>query len=476
MNEVELVFYGQKNELNSSVLQKMGVVHYRTPTEVLKGLFVVEKRYGSEIRKPITADILGEHSDADWIIYRYLSPEEEQAVRENKLNKKIYVVLHNYYSFQRLFETLLKENINQYSLIVDRFNPEIKTIHDVSNVIKTKSYFNIIKPKVVVEKNTDAKSFDFSLWIMLVALAKILLNPINELNRYSILMKYSQARGMIRFVELFSFIVFLVRWVALKLFYGLYRGLGLSKVVSIKAGFFTRHIALMSVFKIYGALVDTLAFLYRIFRLGFLTPVYYWLGGFLWKYFVGSVLFVYRIFKLYIFTPVYFGLGGWLLKNAGVPAFNFIRFSVRHVFVVGGAKIYGVLFDLTVFLYRILKLYFFVPVFVDLRGWLYRVLGVPILNFLKFNVRHVLIMVSAKTYGFLYDVLMWSDRWIRLPVQNFFKFTVRHFFLMVAFKTYGLIVDIVLFIHRIGKLYIMYPFFKVYWFSSFQYKKRIKKY
>ncbi|MBY0452978.1 MAG: hypothetical protein K2P92_08080, partial [Bdellovibrionaceae bacterium] len=285
MNEVELVFYGQKNELDSSVLQKMGVVHYRTKTEVLAGLFAVEKRYGSEIRKPITADILGDHSDADWIIYRYLSPEEEKAVRENKLNKKIYVVLHNYYSFHRLFESLLKENINQYSLIVDRFNPEIKTIHDVNSVIKTKNYFNVIKPKVAAEKNAEGKSFDFSLWIMLVALAKILLNPINELNRYSILMKYSQARVLIRFMELFSFIVFLVRWIAIKLFYGTYRGLGLSKVVSIKAGFFTRHIALMSAFKLYGGLVNTLTFLYRLFRLGFLTPVYYWLGGFIWKYF-----------------------------------------------------------------------------------------------------------------------------------------------------------------------------------------------
>lgn len=490
MNEVELVFYGQKSELSSSVLQKMGVVHYRPATEVLKGLFAVEKRYGSEIRKPLTADILGDHSEADWIIYRYLSPEEEKAVRENQLNKKIYVVLHNYYSFHRLYESLLKENINQYSLIVDRFNNEIKNIHDVNAVIKTKNYFNIVKPKVVVEKSEDKKSFDFSIWVMLVAFAKILLNPINELNRYSILMKYSQARVLIRFLELLSFVVFIVRWIWIKLFYGAYRALGLSKVVSIKAGFLTRHIVLMSIFKVYGFVVDTLAFLYRVFRLGFLTPIYYWLGGFLWKYFVGTVLWIYRIFKLYIFTPIYYGLGGLLLKEVGVPVYNFIRFKVWHVVFMAGAKIYGLLFDMTVFLYRIIKLYLIVPVFIDFTGFLwricgeiyrvlgelYRIAGVPVLNFFRFNVRHVLVIVSAKTYGFLYDLVMWSDRCIRLPVQNFMKFTVRHFCLMAAYKTYGLVVDAVLFFHRIIKLHLMYPFFKTYWFLSFQYKKRIKKY
>ena len=208
MNEVELVFYGHQGELESSVLQKMGVVHYRPASGGLKGLFAVEKRYGSEVQKPLTPDILGDHSDADWIIYRYLSADEEKAVRENKLNKRIYVILHNYYSFNRLYESLLKENINQYSLVVDRFNTEIKNIHDVNSVIKTKNYFNIIKPKIVLEKKADKTSFDFSIWIMLVALGKILLNPINELNRYSILVKYSQARVLIRFVELFSFFVF----------------------------------------------------------------------------------------------------------------------------------------------------------------------------------------------------------------------------------------------------------------------------
>ncbi len=476
MNEVELVFYGQKNELESPVLQKIGVVHYRPATEVLKGFFAVEKRYGSEVRKPLTADILGDHSDADWIIYRYLGADEEKAVRENKLNKKIYVILHNYYSFNRLYESLLKENINQYSLVVDRFNAEIKNIHDINSVIKTKNYFNIIKPKIVIEKNSEKNSFDFSLWLMLVALAKILLNPINELNRYSILMKYSQARVLIRFVELFSFIFFLVRWLGIKLFYGIYRGLGISRVVSIKAGFLTRHIALMSAFKLYGAIVDALSFVYRLFRLWVLTPIFYWVGGWVFGRATEAVLYVYGIFKLYIWTPLFFGLGGWLLKKVGVPVLNFIKFSVRHVVIMMTVKVYGVFFDVGVFLYRILKLYFFVPVFVDLRGSLYRIFIVPSLNFFKFSVRHVFVMVSAKTYGFVFDVVMWSDRWIRLPVLNFLKFTVRHFFLMIAYKTYGFAVDLVLFFHRIGKLYLMFPVFKIYWFTSFQYKKRIKKF
>ncbi len=251
MNEVELVFYGQKGELESSVLQKTGIVHYRPATEALSGLFAVEKRYGSEIRKPLSADILGDRSEADWIIYRYLSPDEERAVRENKSNKKIYVLLHNYYSFQHLFDGLLKENINQYSLIVDRFNPEIKSIHDVNPVIKTKNYFNISKPKIAVKKESEKASFDFSLRVMLAALARILLNPVNELNRYSILMRYSQARVLIRLLELFSFIFFLLAWC-------FHRGLGVSKVASIKAWFLARHVTLMSAFRFYGLMADVI--------------------------------------------------------------------------------------------------------------------------------------------------------------------------------------------------------------------------
>lgn len=55
------------------------------------------------------------------------------------------------------------------------------------------------------------------------------------------------------------------------------------------------------------------------------------------------------------------------------------------------------------------------------------------------------------------------------------RLCIQYIFLMILFKTYGLFFDICTFSYRKTKLIILYPFFKIYWFTAFQYKKRIKK-
>jgi hypothetical protein len=47
---------------------------------------------------------------------------------------------------------------------------------------------------------------------------------------------------------------------------------------------------------------------------------------------------------------------------------------------------------------------------------------------------------------------------------------------MAAFKVYGLAYDTAMLSYRFVKLVLLYPLRKVYWFTSFQYDKRIKKY
>lgn len=61
-------------------------------------------------------------------------------------------------------------------------------------------------------------------------------------------------------------------------------------------------------------------------------------------------------------------------------------------------------------------------------------------------------------------------------IRDFFLYQVRHAVLMVLFKGYGLVYDIWMWIRRVTKLILLYPFFKIYWFISFQYNKRLKKY
>jgi len=75
-----------------------------------------------------------------------------------------------------------------------------------------------------------------------------------------------------------------------------------------------------------------------------------------------------------------------------------------------------------------------------------------------------------------YRVWPWLKFHFFIRIQNFLVFKVRHFFLMALFKSYGLAYDLVMFAARVTKLYLLYPFFKVYWFTSFQYTKRIKKF
>ncbi len=70
----------------------------------------------------------------------------------------------------------------------------------------------------------------------------------------------------------------------------------------------------------------------------------------------------------------------------------------------------------------------------------------------------------------------WIKFNIFIRINHFFIYTVRHFILMAMFKSYGLIYDLWMLMFRITKLYLLYPFFKIYWFTSFQYTKRVKKF
>ncbi|MEQ1723914.1 MAG: hypothetical protein ABL930_12120, partial [Pseudobdellovibrio sp.] len=124
-----------------------------------------------------------------------------------------------------------------------------------------------------------------------------------------------------------------------------------------------------------------------------------------------------------------------------------------------------------------------------------------------FGIRHILLMCGFKSFGFFVDSFNFFVR-LKNAVVNLFIYTlwhfifyqvghyifyrvgyfifyrvgyyifynVRHAVYMTAFKTYGLVVDVSLASYKFFKLVLLYPLRKAYWFTSFQYNKRIKKY
>lgn len=87
-----------------------------------------------------------------------------------------------------------------------------------------------------------------------------------------------------------------------------------------------------------------------------------------------------------------------------------------------------------------------------------------------FGIRHVFLMSGFKSYGLLVD----SYYLARGFCYRCFV-AVRHALLISAFRLYGLVFDLCTFSYRFVKLILLYPAFKIYWFLSFQYQKRIKK-
>ncbi len=85
-------------------------------------------------------------------------------------------------------------------------------------------------------------------------------------------------------------------------------------------------------------------------------------------------------------------------------------------------------------------------------------------------MRHILLMSVFKSYGLAVDLFYAVDRIIRASY-----YPVRHAILMSIFKSYGFILDVIYFIRRFVLSYLLYPFFKIYWFSQFQYQQRILK-
>ncbi|MBC7465878.1 MAG: hypothetical protein H7256_07785 [Bdellovibrio sp.] len=179
--------------------------------------------------------------------------------------------------------------------------------------------------------------------------------------------------------------------------------------------------------------------------------------------------FIYFIAAVSVFKMYGFGVDIFYLVRVG-----FIRalFGIRHLILMTGFKSFGIFVDG----YQIARSAFN--------------LGIDAYNFTSshikiffirslFFIRHLLLMTMYKTYGFCVDIFYFAKA-SGIQLFNLFRHLIyhtstfiRHCLIMAAIRTFYFVKDtvILLWIHR----YLMYPFYKSYWFTSFQYRKRIKK-
>jgi hypothetical protein len=224
---------------------------------------------------------------------------------------------------------------------------------------------------------------------------------------------HSNRRLLSRTLEMVQFFHFILKMAGVGLFYIF--GIRLFwKAVKVKS--FVRHVLLMGLYKFWGVCVDIWNFGVRV-KDGVLDTIYY-------RFFHRML----HLFWLHILSPFIF------------------RFVLQIYYKI------------------IVQVYY--KVFVQ---FYYKVIRQFLVLF-YYNVIHRLFMIL------IHSVWPWIKYYILIQTYNFFFYRIKHGVLMVFFKLYGLLFDLVMFSARITKLYLMYPFFKIFWFTRFQYNKRIKKF
>lgn len=426
MTEFSLVYYGKSEEVKEHFLTILKVLKVLPATSNLSGFYLNEKKYGYESQRKISLSVT-DQSSQDVLIYRYLSEEELNHLKNNKSDQRYHVLLHKYIDINYIRENINIARDNLCFLVGYTKSANIQSYHYIR---KNWTHPNIAKINLNIEQidSENKKDSLFNMPVFLLYLFKILINPVNELKRYSILLKYSNLRILTRFIELLIFIEFIFKAIIIKIstlaiqqiYYKSIFLIGLFRVLLIKIGFLIRHILLMFGFKSFGVFVDSYYFVTRC-KDKFLDKVVYPIWDFL-IYKFGHFLY----YKIGYF--LYFKIGHFLYYKIGY----FLYYKVGH--------------------------------------FLYYKIG----HFLLYKIGHFLYYkIGYFLYYRIFSFIVVDI--IYLNLIDVYYFT-RHIFLMSLFKSYGMFYDSATFLYRISKLYLLYPFRKAYWFFSFQYNKRIKKY
>ena len=486
----------------------LNIVEVREPSDETRGFYIFETRFGQEVLKKISLDVLASDT-SDVLLYRYLSEPELAAVKSSSLNRKFYVVLHNLMNLDYVAKELVTENTSQFNFVVDMSRTDsFKPFNYANKIVQSKNYFRI--KRVVQNKPGVQEKSSFHLPVFFLVLLKILINPINELKRFYILAKFSNLRVLTRFVELVLFIDFVVRAIIVKSLklVGIrvfYRGsflAGLMKVIGIKLGYFFRHIVMMGFYKAFGFFVDGFNFIVRLKDI-FVGTVYYKFLHKIYHNYLKKVLdfllykvilaFYHNVLKRifdFVFHKVIveFLVYGVILKfyhNVLKRIFDFVfykvvveflYFRVIHYFYHNYLKkLFDFVFHKVIveFLVYGLILKFYHNVLNKIFDF---VLYAVLLNFYHHGIKKLYNFILLKLINLHYHLVVPGFNFLRLRIYVFVRFKLTHYVVMGFFKVYGLLYDLFMLTYRFTKLVLLYPFFKVYWFFKYQYEKRLKKY
>lgn len=348
----------------------------------------------------------------DILIYKFLSESEIEKLASQARN--CYVLAHVFYDLEFLQNKLLKNSQANVYHIVERSNStHVRKLDEVKSLVHGKNYF-FIKSSGLKKEDAEIKRSNSVLPLFLLLVIKVIMNPINEVRRYIQILKFSKLRLISRSVELVLFINYLFK----------------------------------SFFNILVAIIRRL----------------YYIGVFV--------------------------LG--LLRVLGIKLF----FLIRHLLLMSGFKSFGVFVDtynflarckdkfLDIFVYKLLHFLYYKVIY-----FLYFSIVKKTAEFIYYRLLHfiyykIIHFIYYRVIYFLYySVIKVSFEfifyYILMPgyyrVRSFLQY-LKYLIQMAIYKGYGLIYDLATFTYRFTKLVLMYPFFKVYWFGSFQYNKRIRKF
>lgn len=513
MNLVSFIFFGTEDELDSIILKKLKIVEFRPAEDGYSGLYAIEKKYGQEDIRKIDLGF-NPDSENDWLIYKYLTVDELVAVQLNSINKRLYVLMHNYYSYDFLMsEEILKNREDQLIYVVDAANDEFKTSDFVTKKLKTKNIFQIQKTAIKKKDDltqSDTKSNFLVYWIGVFI--KALLNPAQELSRFVAILRYSNLRILGRTLELLLFTHFVLKVlivtplqvVAIKVYHFLIWLAGCFKVVLIKIGFLIRHILLMMGFKSFGAFIDSTNFAIRakdfivkwsyykfIHRVyydyirAFFIKIFEWISKFYFNYIHKAYFKTIHAFYYGVIHKLYFQLIHSFYHKFLKKVFDYIwvNYLSKFIFDFLVKQIYyGIIFKIYysvvfTFYHKVLKKIFTAVFFGFIQPLYYAV----IVNFLYYGILHAFYhKVLLKLFVFIKYKLVYTLYYGFLvpayhTLLNVLRYKIRHWILTAYYSTYGFLFDCCTFSYRVFKLYLMYPFFKVYWFTRFQFNKRIMK-
>lgn len=496
MTELCFYYYGAADDVARHFLYALGLLVLREPTEQFKGFYVSEKRYGQESFRRLIFNYQEFKKDEALLVFRYLSANEKEWIEQNP-QVRLYVLLHKLIDLSYLHE-IFKDKAQSYFVAEMSSNEKkIRPFHEVRRHFDSSRLLRLSVRKDEDSSQQKKEKFQWPVFFLLIVNA--LVNPIGELKRYSVHLKYSNLRVVHRSLELIIFFHYL-------LVEFLSKPIGTMRVFLIKLGFIFRHILLMSGFKSFGIFVDVKNLIIRLKKpIQISAFKLYGLG-------VDTLNFVLR--SKIIFIKIGFLIRHLLLmmgfKSFGVfvDSWNFvarsriifikIAYFFRHIFLMTVYRLFGLLVDLWNFVMRLeaplIRIFYAIRhlvlfilnksygLFVNL-FYLIERLKVPLIK-LSYWLRHIVLMIFFKSYGLLVDLFyfIWGLAYYKIylflhyRVFYFIKYNVVHLILMSCFKIYGFFYDCITFSYRFTKLILLWPMFKIYWFSEFQYRKRIKKY